>query len=385
MRIGKDKLWISAAFLVVVISATLIRMLSAEDRPQSTSQPVRPEPLTQTDVGEFRGIALQLHNGDESCPYETYIDEIAQTGANTLSLVLAAFQENGSSSSIFLDLRKTPGDEHLARLIRHAHERNLRVVLMPIVLLENAREGEWRGKINPGSWNDWWEDYTSILMHYAELAERCQVEVFMVGSELISTEKMDNRWRELIGKIRSRFSGRLAYSSNWDHYRPITWWDAVDIAGMTTYYDLTGGKEPTLDLLTRSWEKLRKEILAWQRDIGRPILFTEVGWPNQIGCAQYPWNYYANPDKPDPLTQANCFEAFFRTWINEPAIAGYLVWEWRNHPGQKVGLEDTSYVPMDKPAIAVIEKYFQMPSPNASAGQPAEAISAKDAQKKGGV
>jgi len=134
---------------------------------------------------------------------------------------------------------------------------------------------------------------------------------------------------------------------------------------MTTYYDLTSGSQPSVERLMKSWKPLRQDILGWQKTIGRPIMFTEVGWPNQVTCAQYPWDYTRSPDKPDPNAQANCFEAFFGTWIREPSIAGFLVWEWRNYPGQVVDpTKDTGYVPCGKPAMAVIEKYYRMPDPS---------------------
>lgn len=237
MMIGKDKLAVLCVFLVLAASALALKLLWAHE---GASEPVaspavaaRP-PLQPVDVGEFRGMTLQLHSGYRAHPYETYIDEIAQTGANTIGFVVAGYQENASSSSIFVDLRKTPDDVRLVEIIKYACKKGLRVTLMPIVLLENARQGEWRGKLAPESWDHWWDDYASFVFHYAELADAGGVEVFIIGSELVSTEKYTERWREVIRKIRERFHGLLSYSANWDHYRPIEWWDDLDMIGMTT-------------------------------------------------------------------------------------------------------------------------------------------------------
>ena len=183
--------------------------------------------------------------------------------------------------------------------------------------------------------------------------------MFIVGSELISTESQEQRWRELIRRVRGLYKGYLSYSANWDHYRQVKWWDALDIIGMTTYYDLTEGKPPTLERLLASWKLIRKQIVDWQKKINRPLLFTEVGWPNQETCAQYPWDYYRATTRPDEGAQANCFEAFFRTWQGREEVAGYLIWEWRNHPSQKIGPQDTSYVPNGKKAMQVIRKYLR--------------------------
>jgi hypothetical protein len=193
-------------------------------------------------------------------------------------------------------------------------------------------------------------------------AESAGADVFMVGSELVSTESDNEKWHGLIAQVRKAFRGRLGYSANWDHYLQVGFWDDLDIVGMTTYHDLGDGETPSVDELERNWEPIKKAILEWQEKVKRPILFTEVGWPNQVTCAKYPWDYYRSADKPDPVAQANCFEAFFRTWANENNVAGYLVWEWRSYPGQVTDpRKDTSYVPCDKPAMDVISRYFRAP------------------------
>ena len=315
-------------------------------------------------AGQFRGMVLQMHNpGDKNHPYEKFIDEIARSGANTVCLTVSAYQEDGSSSSIFIDARKTPTDDRIRGLVRHAHAKGLRVMFTPIVLLENGRDGEWRGKISPNSWTRWWQKYTEYILHYAYLCNETRVEAFVVGSELLSTEPQTPRWRRLIARVRGAYDGLLSYSANWDHYRVPKFWDDLDMIGMTTYYNLTGGQKPTLARLKEAWVPLKREILNWQATIKKPILFTEVGWPNQPTCAQYPWNYLQS-DKTDPQAQANCFEAFFDTWINEKLVAGFLVWEWRRNLTKTLDPDkDISYVPCEKPAMKVISRYYRLPGP----------------------
>jgi hypothetical protein len=317
-------------------------------------------PLKPSQADEFRGIALQLRSGDPEVPFEKYLQEIATTGANTVCLSPGGYQENAASSSLFIEQRKVPPPQRVEGLIRLAHKLGLRVVVMPMVLLENAGTGEWRGVIRPRQPDKWWEDYENFILYYAKIAEKAKAEVFIIGSELVSQSEEVDRWRRLIRKVRKVYSGRISYSANWDHYNKIRWWGDVDIIGMTTYYDLVGEKSPTLEVLLNAWKPIKKDILSWQRRFNRPIIFTEVGWPNQEGCAKAPWNYYGST-KPDPTAQANCFEAFFRTWQGEKAVAGVLVWEWRNYPGQTGGPTDTSYFPGGKPAMQVIRRFLSAP------------------------
>ncbi len=356
----KEKLIIFGLFAVIILGAVILQV---SDSGGSIAEKKAPPPLKPSTAGEFRGICLQIHGN--SSPYEKYIDEISRTGANTVSIVIHAYQENGASTSIFIEARKNLPDEKLVELIAHAKSRGLRVVLMPVVLLENPIGDEWRGKINPTNWNDWWSDYNDLIMHYARLSQQAGVDVFLVGSELNSTQKNELQWRALIKKVRENFHGKLCYSANWDCYDKIQWWDAVDIVGMTGYYNLTKGDEPTVERLIEGWSGFKEKILAFQKQVNRPIMFTEAGWPNMANCGEEPWNYCRESIAADPQAQANCFEAFFRTWYGEPSVAGYLVWEWRNSESQTIGPEDKSYRPCGKPAMDVIRKYFQLPEPAA--------------------
>lgn len=365
MAMGREKIVVLLSFVLAISACVAFRHMDAQTQVAATA--IGGEPQKPSSAGEFRGVSVQLTHSDPNHPYEQILDEIAQTGANSVCMVVAAYQENATSSTIFVDARRTPTDTKMLKLFEYAHSKGLRVLVMPIVLLENPREGEWRGKINPESWDHWWEHYTNYVLHFAGLCQQGNVEVFMVGSELISVETQEDRWRSLIKQVRGVFKhdkGRLTYSANWDHYKIIRWWNDLDMVGMTTYYDLSGGKKPTLPLLLESWTPIKQEIMEWQEKVNRPILFTEVGWPNQVTCAQYPWDYYRSPDKPDPAAQKLCFESFFKTWGEEKNIAGILVWEWRTSPSQNIGEKDTSYVPAGKPAMQVIREFFARPSGN---------------------
>ena len=254
-----DKIAILLIFVVAIGGVVAFRLLRKDDDADAGDRLIQPSA-----AGEFRGICLQLHNSAPDHPHEQFIDEIARTGANTLGLVVNAYQENGESTSIFIEARKTPPNSRIKKLIAHAKQRGLRVVLMPILLLENPREGDWRGTIRPTDWDDWWEDYTNYIMHYAWVAQAAGVDMYMVGSELVSTETQTRRWRGLIRRVRKAYKGRLSYSANWDHYEVVKWWDDLDVIGMTTYYDLAQGKEPTLEKIVAAWEPISKKILAWR-------------------------------------------------------------------------------------------------------------------------
>lgn len=319
--------------------------------------------------GRITGFCLQLPSSDDGGFYDQCIDEIAQAGANFVLLSVAAYQENATSLDLAIRPGGLPDDARLLALIQHAHQRHLGVALMPIVLLKSPRLTEWRGKIDPTSapgggrsWDEWWKLYQDYILHYARLAKQGGVEMFAVGSELISTESQKDRWHALIAQVRAACDCRLTYAANWDHYMKVSFWDDLDYLSMSSYYDLTEGKsEFDAQTLQAAWRKYQKDILAFQAKINKPLLFTELGWPNQPTAAKDPWNYYAST-RTDPQLQKTLFEAFFAVWSDQPALAGFFIWEWRNGPQSLDPATDNSYVPMNKPALEVIRRYLAGPA-----------------------
>ena len=313
------------------------------------------------------------------------IDEVADLGANSVLISTAGYQENSNSGVIFIDSRKSPSEEQWDELLEHAHQRGLRVVLMPIVLLTNPRTStEWRGVIAPPRWDEWWASYTDYILYYAKIASRHPetVEVFIIGSELISTENQPEQWDKLIADVRGIYHGKLSYSSNWDHYEKVPLWGKMDLVCMTTYHNLSDSVNPPLDELVEAWKPIKKDILAWQAKVGKPILFTEVGWPSQEGCSIEPWNYYRQDvaTKIGLEEQARCYKSFIAAWDDEikraDAIAGVLWWELTSYGG---GPTCINYTPKGKPAEKVLKDWFkangvQVAKKAAAASQPTAAV-----------
>ncbi len=286
------------------------------------------------------------------------VAEIADLGADTVMFSAARYQEHAASPAIYNDPERMPTDEQWREMIRAAHEHNLRVVLMPIVLLAEPRGTEWRGEIKPPNWDVWWRSYDDYILHMARIAEANRVEVMTVGSELVSTEKYTDRWKRLIREVRKIYKGKLSYSANWDHYRNIEYWVDLDYVGMTTYYQLSDKAGPTLEKLLDAWRPIKENILSWQKTIGKPIIFTEVGWCSQEGASVEAWNYYhkqmATPAGHEE--QLRCYLAFMKTWQDVPQVGGVIWWEWNDSPG---GDNDYNYTPRGKPAERELRRWFQ--------------------------
>lgn len=345
---------------------------TAEDAP-TPARGLKDGAASRTASGRYHGMAIQLHGGPDV--YERYhrlIPEVADLGADTVLFVVHGWQEHGGSLDLHIDARKTANAEQLGRLCDLATAEGLRIILMPIVLLEQPRNNEWRGKIIPEGhdWDGWFRRYTRFIVHFARMAERHKVELLMVGSELVKSESYTDRWLAVIEEVRQNYRGKLGYSANWDHYQPtkIGFWPELDCVGMTTYYELADGPNPAREEVDANWSALKGEILDFQRAVKKPIVFTEVGWCSQEGAAHEGWNYYANQKATEAgrKEQALLYESFIKAWSDEPAIGGIIWWEWDATPG---GEADFNYTPRGKPAEKILREWFARKSPGGLADQ----------------
>jgi len=303
----------------------------------------------------FRGVALPLHSDDPGFDYGSRIVEIRALGATHVCLFVKLWQGHGRSPAPGRHPLLTPSDETVLRTMRQAQEQGLGVILVPMVLLREPGDGEWRGNLKPPSWSEWFAAYRREVVHLARLAQEGSAEVFAVGSELSSAERRTDQWLRVITAVRAVFSGELTYAANWDHYEHPDFWDQLDFIGLSAYYELTKFPDPPLHLLLDRWGQLRGRLERWRREEGhtQPLLFLEVGYPSQDGAAAWPWDY-TRSEEVDLRLQEACYIAFVQTWRSAESCAGVLFYEWWGEGGP----EDDGYTPRGKPAEDVMRRFF---------------------------
>jgi hypothetical protein len=364
--------WVVGVAVVVYLAIAGAALLSgrgsdavaAAESAAPTASPGSPGPTISLAGLPYRGAGMQIQRVDWMDKYKASVDEMAAIGLDTVSFVVDSRMENGTTAKIYLDMRMTPTPEHLADLIGHAKRKGMRVILMPIVLLDKPRGTEWRGRINPatdnGGWETWWESYRAMMHHFAWVAQLNGVDVLSVGSELVSTETPDklNEWHRLIRDVREVYKGQLTYSANWDHYTHVRFWDKLDLIGMNSYYKLGDDRHVTVDEIKRRWGDIQKDLLAFTRKQNKPLLFLEVGWCSLANAAHEPWDYTQTDEPLDEDLQKRLYEGFFQTWHGNPNLGGFMVWEWT--PGQPEE-NDKGYTPEGKPAEQVLKQWLAKP------------------------
>ena len=308
-----------------------------------------------------KGIALGLFAEDPGWSYRPLLDEIAATGADHVELVVAWYQDDVAAITVGEHPRFTVPEPALKRAIRDARAAGLGVLLFPIVRLTvQHRSDEWRGTLAPRDRAAWFASYGAKLTQLAQLAAEEKVTALSIGSELSSLDGAADHaaWVALVAEVRRRFSGRLTYSGNWDHFREVAIYDLVDRIGLCGYFPLAerGAAARTVDDLARTWRDLRAELERFAQKKQRPLLFTEIGYLSQQGSAAWPWDEGAT-QRLDLDEQRRCYAAFCQVWRDAPAdiLAGVYFWNWYGWGGAN----SRGYTPRGKPATDEIRRFFK--------------------------
>ncbi|MBH23484.1 MAG: hypothetical protein CMH57_03265 [Myxococcales bacterium] len=333
---------------------------AAKDAPRRREpEAVRGLPAAQARPEGFRrGVSLGLFVSERDPRarrfyYEQLLDEIREVGATDVSLVVRWSQRDVQATAIAPLEGVTSGDDVLTEVIALARARGLRVFLMPILHLGSRRRGQWRGTLKPVDEVAWWASYEAFILHYARIAAAQEVELFAVGSELVSMERQAERWEALIREVRGVYGGELTYSANWDHFEPVPFWDHLDVVGVTAYHELSQEPDPDEQALVAGWRPFERRLKRWAAAQDRRYIFTEVGFPSHSQGAARPWDYTPRGE-PDAALQLRCYRSMFRVWNADPRLTGVFIWNWFGVGGAS----DRGYTPRGKPAEQVIRRWY---------------------------
>ena len=310
-----------------------------------------------TDLGSpppERGIALGLFSQDGEYRYRKLLDEISATGATHVSLVWVWWQQDVRAVEIGPVDGWSATEAQVRDSIRYARQLGLHVTLFPIVRLRSSGKDEWRGRIKPTDEGKWWRSYAAYILLNATIARQEDAQRLCVGSELLTREGMRGRWLSLIGRVRVAAPKiELMYSANWDHFRPVQFWDAVDVIGLTGYWELTKDLNASTATLTAAWSPIVRDLRGWSRLMGRRLVLTEIGYPSLDGGAAWPWDE-TRGTAVDLEEQRRAYLAFIHRFSDRPWLQGVYWWNWFGFGGSS----DTNYTPRDKPAADLIRAWY---------------------------
>ena len=253
--------------------------------------------------------------------------KIAAAGTDHVAVFTQWFLDSATSSHLAPDDARTPSDASIEHAAAEIRAQGMQVTIKPQI---GIKTGAWIGGAHPADLDAFWADYRTMLLHYADLAERLGATTLVVGTEMKTLSGDEDRWRSLIAEVRDHFHGALTYAANYDEYQSVPFWDALDYIGIDAYFGLADDADPAPPLtdLVAAWTTRGHlaRIAAVSRRFGKQVLFTEIGYRSIRTTAAHPnlWNVVAATD---PDAQANAYQAFYTAVATQPWMAGVYWWE----------------------------------------------------------
>ena len=286
-------------------------------------------------LGFQRGVCVAHEDGVDrgylsaACARE--LSRIRDAGADWVALTPFASLADPRSPALGNSTDAGPdgeSDEAVCEAAARAHALGLRVWLKPQVWTRG-----WEGALafSPAGWRQFFDGYDEILLHWALLAEREGLDGVFVGHELSSSTAADPaRWREMIGRVRRVYAGPLSYDANWDEAARVSFWDALDLIGVSFYAPLSD--RPTRDAarLQAGATQALTSLHEVAKKSGRPVLVAELGYAPTVNAAVRPWDGTSAPA--DTTLQRLCLEAAIAAMDPHEWLAGAFFWRWGSGP-----------------------------------------------------
>ncbi|MBX2801560.1 MAG: hypothetical protein KTR31_28040 [Myxococcales bacterium] len=291
-------------------------------------------------------LAADVRGMTVSCPtwgWEWGSDAMVQTlsvldeeGVNWVSIhPYARIRADGTVQFEPLDPRSPP--DWLARPIREAHQRGMKVMIKPHLAYWGSPFA-WRGDIafdDSEARERFFRTYTAWIVDMARASKGA--DAFAVGTELGGVSAHEDSWRAIVAAVRAVYTGPLTYASNWDEAGRVAFWDALDVIGVQAYYPLLKGAPtgtvPTDSELDEAWDRVLADLRGLHERTGKHIVFTELGYDAHTTAAHEPWKGGGwSLTSAGEQVQEACLRASLRAVDREPAVIGAFLWKW--FPGE---------------------------------------------------
>jgi hypothetical protein len=332
---------------------------------------------------------------------------LAATGANSIEASLE-YGIDPQTSTVYPDSNYTDSLAALGATIRQAVGLGLSVMVRPLIDFVDPSDltgtpysvGDWRTYFNPGpagstTANAFFASYQTLILQEAQVAAANGATSICIGSELdqITGLAYKSYWDSIISALRTDYpSLKLTYAADWDcDLSPWQWGGTglaagtgnlatqisfaseLDSIGIDGYAPISDAANPTLAQLIAGWtqtptdptslavtggQSLISYFESVAAAIGKPLVFTELGYENATDAASQPAGSSTNVV--DSSLQAELYQAFFEAWqqAGNSSLTGVYFWNWDPNAGEVGPGEGVNFSPQGLPAQGVATDWF---------------------------
>ncbi len=308
----------------------------------------------------FAHVGYDIYNGYLSEDAKKSIEKIKSIGANSFSITPFTSVRDASVPEPlrFWEFAGAENDESMIFLSHVAFKKNMTLMMKPQIYLGRNL---WPGDIKMKSKKDWelfFHYYYNWIVHYAMISEMYNIPVLCIGNELGgATVGHEKDWIKLTAKIRRLYNGKITYGANWSNeFENLTFWKAFNYIGLSEYYPISNKDNPTDKELFKGAESVMNNVENICKKYDRQAIFTEVGFRS----TGRPWKTAmesAGRDSINLISQARCYNALLKASYGRKWLAGMYWWKWPSYLTYG-GVRNNNYIPNNKPAQSVIEKWY---------------------------
>ena len=332
---------------------------------------------------------------------------LAATGANSVELS----QEYGidpHSATVTADSSYTDSLAALGASIRQAVALGQAVMVRPLVDFLDPSDltgtpysvGDWRSDYNPGAAgsataNAFFASYTTMILQQAQVAAANGASSLCIGTELdqITGPAYLGYWDTIINDLRADYpSLKLTYAADWDDDQSpwksagsglhagtgnlatqVSFASQLDSFGIDCYAPISDAANPTLAQLVAGWTQAPSDssslavtggqsLIGYFESVaaavGKPLVFTELGYENATDAASQPSGSSTNVT--DPSLQAKLYRAFFEAWqeAGNSSLTGVYFWNWDPNAGEVGPGQGVNFSPQGQPAQSLVSDWF---------------------------
>lgn len=315
-----------------------------------------------------RAFAMVPSSQDSLCSegFRQSIQNYKSIGANTLSIVVAYYQENLTSSDIY-PYRRTTTDEALVCGINYLQSQGMDFGINMVINVP-----AWRANIDPIDRDEWFRQMGALATRYArDFAAVYGAKHMSVGTEMYKLVSNDYdernaaapgryRWPQIVSDIRAHYNGTITYSAQHSGDRSAIFNNNdlipnLDILGFSAYFPLYASDH---NGLLQEWARIEREtILPAFNRYGKNMVVSELGYRPCDFTFTRPYDSQTACEY-DGDKQAVAWDAMLLFFEDKSYLDGMIGgWAWSDDP-DKGGFGHTDYTPWNKPASNTFRNYW---------------------------
>lgn len=279
--------------------------------------------------------------------------QVENCKVNTITFAFAALQEHCYSTDIDFDGVHMPNFYELATLIEYAKSKSLKTIVKPML---NVKDGYWRAYIRffdedvpcEPKWREWFKSYYEYLLLYGEFCAMSNVDMMIIGCEMVGTDHREDEWKTLIKKLREVYSGLLTYNCDKYQEHNVKWWDVLDYISSSGYYPK--------GTISKELDRIEKVVTKYNK----PFFFAECGCQSTKGAKENPNDWtIARDGESSEEEQYEYYKEFLEETAKREFISGFCFWDWpMKSPKKEQDKLIGDYSVKFKKAEGIIREYY---------------------------